>query len=72
VAAYVIVTSPGVTNFSTDVVVAVGRYAILYGISGQLVASETEPMIAQIVGSLESPNVSAQVDISTAIGPVAG
>ena len=72
VAAYLSVTAPGSTNFSTDVVVDVGRYAIVYGLPGQLPASTTQPMAAQIVGALESPNISSQVDISNAIGPVAG
>ena len=72
VAAYLTVTAPGSISFSTDVVVDVGRYAIVYGLPGQLPASRTQPMIAQIVGSLESTNVSPQVDISNAIGPAAG
>ena len=72
VGAYLTVKTPGVINFSTDVVAAVGPYAVVYSSPGQLPASITEPMVTQIVGSLESPNVSPRVDISNAIGPVAG
>ena len=71
VGAYLSVKTPGAINFSTDVVVAVGSYVVVYGLPGQLPASTTEPMVAQIVGSLESANVSPGVDISDAIGPVA-
>jgi hypothetical protein len=63
--------SSGVTNFSTDVVVAVGPYAIVYRVPGQLPYSMTQPMVTQIVGSLESPSVSPKVDIPATIGPVA-
>jgi hypothetical protein len=72
VGAYLSVKSPGVINFSTAVVVAVGPYAVVYRLPGQLPVSTTEPMVTQIVGSLESPNVSPRVDISDAIGPVRG
>ena len=33
---------------------------VVYGLPGQLPVSTTEPMVTQIVGSLESPNVTAR------------
>jgi hypothetical protein len=72
VGAYTTVNTPGVINFFTDVVVAVGAYTVVYRLPGSLPASTTQPMIIQIVDSLESPNISPRVDVSDAIGPVAG
>lgn len=72
VGAYLSETSPGVINFLTDLVVAVGPYAVIYRLPGQPPVSTTEPMIAQIVSSLTSSNISPAVDISDAIGPVSG
>jgi hypothetical protein len=71
VSAYVTLQTPGVINYFTDVIVAVGSYTVVYRMPGQWPASMTAPMVIQIVDSLESPNVSPGVDISDAIGPVA-
>ena len=72
VGAYLSVTTPGSISWSTDVVAAVGPYAVIYGLPGHIPASATEPMVVQIVDSLELPNISPKVDISDAIGPVTG
>lgn len=72
VGAYLSVTSPGAINFFTDVVIAVGPYAVVCRLPGQLPASTTEPIVAQIISSLESPHISPAVDISDALGPVSG